>query len=210
MEIKKESIKKRLRKRQNNMAFHYEELFDTLQLPGQLNQGIIAWQSIIKEIENPNRNSEWKYTELLETFGDKIFIEILLDNGFEYKYNSHDILIFDESKLNEFQLAHEEVHGLNQTIKSTDKDAEDPNNMPLRDGVRLRGRLAVRIRSNDDQKKVLQTNATETSIGPIASDKETAECDVKDAYASRMALPPPVLAAFNTHKTVGLPSPSTT
>eukprot|EP01084_Bolivina_argentea_P313991 543817_1 len=83
--------------------------------------------------------------------------------------------------------------------------------MPLHDGVRLRGRLAVRIRSNDDQKKVLQTaNATETSIGSIASDKETAECDVKDAYASRMALPPPVLAAFNTHKTVGLPSPSTT
>eukprot|EP01083_Nonionella_stella_P179128 634940_1 len=193
------------------MAFHYEELFDTLQLPGQLNQGIIAWQSIIKEIENPNRNSEWKYTELLETFGDKIFIEILLDNGFEYKYNSHDILIFDESKLNELQLTYEEVHGLNQTIKSTDKDAEDPNNMPLHDGVRLRGRLAVRIRSNDDQKKVLQTaNATETSIGSIASDKETAECDVKDAYASRMALPPPVLAAFNTHKTVGLPSPSTT
>eukprot|EP01083_Nonionella_stella_P186572 683437_1 len=203
------------------MSLHYEELFDALQLqPEKLNQGINGWQSIIKEIENPNRNSEWKYNELLETFGDKIFIEILLDNGFEYKNNSHDILIFDESKLNEFQLAYEEVHGLNQTIKSTDNDAEDPNNMPLRDGVRLRGRLAIRdIRSNDDQKKVLQTaNATETSIGigSIASDKETAECDadasvddVKDAYASRMVSRPPVLAEFNTHKTVGLPSPST-
>eukprot|EP01083_Nonionella_stella_P138072 420124_1 len=102
------------------MAFHYEELFDTLQLPGQLNQGIIAWQSIIKEIENPNRNSEWKYNELLKIFGDKVFIEILLSKGFQYKDNSHDILIFDESKLNEFQLAYEEVNGLTQTIKSTD------------------------------------------------------------------------------------------